>query len=52
MIVDPGVQVKPIESDALRADRYLGEVSANGGVEPVAVHAEVMRGVAQPDQTG
>ena len=50
MVVGPGVEVKAIERDAAIADRDFGEVRTDFGVETVAVHAEVRRRVAMPDQ--
>lgn len=52
MLVRPGVQVKPVESDPPHADRYLGELRPHLGVEPVAVHAEIARRVAVADEAG
>jgi len=52
MVVGPGVEVKAIEGDAAIADRDFGEERADLGIEPVAVHAEVGRGVAVADQAG
>jgi len=52
MVVGPGVEVKAIERDAAIADRDFGEVGTDFGVEPVAVHAQVRRRVAMPDQAG
>jgi hypothetical protein len=48
-LVGPGVKVKAIERDALRAQRNLGEAWPDLGVEPVAVHAEVGRRITHAD---
>ena len=47
IVVRPGVQIKPVECDALLADGDLGDVWPDLAVEAVAVHAEVSRGIAQ-----
>jgi hypothetical protein len=52
MVVGPGVEVKAIEGDAAIADRDFGEERAHLGIEPVAVHAQIRRRVAVPDQSG
>lgn len=52
MVVGPGVEVKTIEGDAAIADRDFGEERPNLGIEPVAVHAEIRRCVALPDEAG
>jgi hypothetical protein len=52
MVVGPGVEVKAIEGDAAIADGYFGEEGPDFGVEPIAVHAEIRRRVAVPDQAG
>jgi len=46
-LIHPGVQFNSVEGDALFADRYFGEVRAYLGIEAVAVHAEIRRGVSQ-----
>ena len=50
ILLDPGVQFKAIEGDALGADRDLRELRPDLGVEPVAVHAEIERRVAKADE--
>jgi len=52
MLLCPRVQFKPVESHALGADRDLGEIAADLGVEAVAVHAEVGRRVAETNEAG
>jgi hypothetical protein len=49
-LVYPGVQIKSIEGDALRAERNLGQLWAYLGVEPVAVHAEVEGRIAKANE--
>jgi len=39
MLVRPGVEVKAVEGEAMRADRYDGDVRAHLAVEAVLVHA-------------
>jgi hypothetical protein len=50
MVVRVGIELQPVECDALRADRDLGQVRADLGVEPIAVHAEVGRSVPEADE--
>jgi len=52
MLLCPRVQFKPVECHALGADRDLGEIAADLGVEAVAVHAEVGRRIAESDEAG
>lgn len=52
MLVGPGVQVKPIEGDALRADWNLSQVRPHDGAENLAIHAEIGRSVAHADEAG
>jgi hypothetical protein len=47
MVVDPGIEFKPVEGDALGADRDFREVRPDLGVEAVAVHADVAGSVAE-----
>jgi len=51
ILVHPGVQVKAVEGDTLLADGNSGEMRSDFGVETVAVHAEVERDVAEPDES-
>jgi hypothetical protein len=50
IVVGPGIEVKPVESDSLRADRDHIQERTNVAIEPIFVHAEIRRGVAQPDE--
>lgn len=52
MLLHPGVEFKPVEGDALGANGDFGDMGADFGVEAVAVHAQVARGVAEADQPG
>jgi hypothetical protein len=52
IFIEPVVQFKAVEADALRTDGNFGEVRADLGVEAVPVHAEVERGVAETDDPG
>ena len=51
IVVGPGIEVKPVEGDPLRADRNRGEQRTNSAIEAIFVHAEIRRGVAQADET-
>ena len=46
ILVGPGIEVKAVEGDALNPDAHLGDEGANFGIEPVTVHAEVVRRIA------
>jgi len=50
IVVGPGIEVKAVEGDPLRADRDHGEERANVAIEAILVHAEIRRRVAQPDE--
>jgi len=52
IVVGPGVEFKPIEGDALAADGDHGDVGSDLAVEAIAVHAEVLRGIAQAQYAG
>jgi hypothetical protein len=52
MVVGPGVEVKAIEGDAAIADRDFSKKGAHLSIEAVAVHAQVRRCVAVPDEAG
>ena len=49
IVVGPGIEVKPVEGDPLRADWDRSEKRANVAIEAIFVHAEIRRGVAQAD---
>ena len=51
-MIHPSVQFKSVECDALPADSELGQGGAHLLVEAVAVHAQVVRGVAEAYQAG
>ena len=50
ILVRPGIEVKPVKGDALGADRDGENKRANFAIEAVLVHAEVGRGIAQPNK--
>ncbi len=50
IVVGPGIEVKPVEGDPLRADRDLGKHRTNVAIEAIFVHAEIGRGIAQADE--
>jgi hypothetical protein len=49
IVCHPGVEFKSVEGNSLSTDRDGGEVGAYLGVEAVAIHAEIIRRVPQPD---
>ena len=51
IVVGPGIEVKAVEGDPLRADADYGEERTDVAVEAIFVHAEIRRRVAQPDKT-
>jgi len=51
IVVGPGIEVKAVEGDPLRADRDHGEERTNDAIEAIFVHAEIGRRVAQPDES-
>jgi len=52
ILIHPGVQIKPVEGDALLADRNFNEIGAHLPVEAVAVHANIEGRVPESDQAG
>lgn len=50
MVLRPGIEFKAVERDALPADRNHRQGGPHGPVEAVPVHAEVGRGIAQPQE--
>lgn len=49
-MVDQVVQFKAVERDPLSTNRDFGEVWADLRIEPVAIHAEVTRGIVEAEQ--
>jgi hypothetical protein len=41
IVVGPGIEVKAVEGDPLRADRDHGQTRPNVAIEAIFVHAEV-----------
>ena len=50
ILVNPSVQFKAIEGDALASDGDLRQTGAALGIEAVTVHAEMARGIAEAKQ--
>ena len=50
IVVGPGIEVKAVEGDTLRADRDHGEERTNIAIEAIFVHAEIRWRIAQPDE--
>ena len=50
ILVDPGIQFKAVEGDALASDGHFHEVRPNLLIEAVAVHSEVARNIPKADQ--
>jgi hypothetical protein len=51
ILVRPSVEVNAIECDALRAYRYHRDVRAHVAIEAVLVHAQILRRIAQANET-
>ena len=47
-MVCPGIQLKPVESDALNSYRDLNQIGPYLAVEAVGVHAQVAWCITQP----
>ena len=50
IVVGAGIEVKTVERDSLRADWDQIQERTNLAIEAIFVHAEIRRGVAQPDE--
>jgi hypothetical protein len=50
IVVGPGIEVKAVERNPLRADWDHEEERPNLAIEAILVHSEVRRGVAQADK--
>ena len=50
IVVGPGIEVKPVEGDALRPYRDRGEQRANVAIEAIFVHAKIRRSVAHANE--
>jgi hypothetical protein len=50
IVVGPGIEVKPVESDSLRAYRDRGEHRTNVAIEAIFVHAKIRRSVAHANE--
>jgi hypothetical protein len=50
IVVGPGIEVKPVESDSLRADWNCREGWTNIAIEAIFVHAEVRRSVTHANE--
>jgi hypothetical protein len=47
ILLPPGVQFKSIEGHALAADTHFCEIRADFGIEEIAIHAEIARGIPE-----
>ena len=52
ILVHPSVHFKAVEGDTLAADANFSQSRAQLPVKAIAVHAQIVGGVAEPDQTG
>jgi len=51
ILIHPGVQFKTVKSDGLLTEGNFSDIGSNHVIEFVAVHTQVGRGIAQPDQS-
>jgi hypothetical protein len=51
IVVGPGVEVKTVKGDPLRADGDHGQQRTNLAIEAILVHSEIRRRVAQANKT-
>lgn len=51
IVVGPGIEVKPVKGNPLRADRDHGKEGTYVAIEAIFVHAEILRSIAQADET-
>lgn len=52
VLVYPDVHFEAVDGDALATDAEFSQGRANFPVKAYAVHAQVVRGIAKPDQAG
>lgn len=52
VVIHPGVDFVPIKGDASRANRHLGELGPHLLIEAVAIHAQIVGGIALANQAG
>jgi hypothetical protein len=45
VLISPSVEFKPIKRNALFTNWYCGDMWADLGVEPISVHAQIVRRV-------
>ena len=50
ILIGPGIEVKAVESDPLRTYWNYGYEWTNVAIEAIFIHAEIRRGVTQPDE--
>jgi hypothetical protein len=50
IVVGPGIEVKPVKCDPLRADGDHIQERTNVAIEAIFVHAKIRGRVAQPDE--
>ncbi|MEW8291545.1 MAG: hypothetical protein AB2672_13535 [Candidatus Thiodiazotropha endolucinida] len=48
-MIRPGVQIKSVEGDALFTYSNFSDIGTNFGIEAIAVHAQISRGIPQPE---
>jgi hypothetical protein len=48
-LIHPGIQIKPVKSNALSSDANFNEIRPHLGVKAVPVHAQIEGRIAQSD---
>gem|GEM_PF-2033896 len=51
IFLHPGIQINPVECPALLADGNLKDIGAHLPIESIAIHAQIIRGIAQANQS-
>ena len=52
IFINPGIEVKTIKSDSLKANRDLSQIRTHFSIETVLVHPQVRGGVPESDNSG
>jgi hypothetical protein len=50
-LIHPGIQIKPVKSNALSSDADFNEIRTHLGVKAVPVHAQIEGRILQSDQS-
>ncbi len=50
-MIRPVIEIKPVESNALLAYRNYDDVRADGPIEPITVHAQIVGRITKTDES-